>query len=72
MNINQLAETLIAIKDQLTKAKEEIVNKISDLENALENVELSSEAQAALEALNETAQALDDIVPDTTNETETN
>jgi uncharacterized coiled-coil DUF342 family protein len=64
MNINQLAETLVAIKAQLTKAKEEIVNKITSLEEALENVTLSPEAEAALASLNDAAQALDDIVPD--------
>lgn len=64
MKLNELAVTLTAVLDQLTKAKAEILGKISDLEAALVNVELPEDAQVALAALVVKAQALDDVVPD--------
>jgi hypothetical protein len=63
------AEALTAIQavgTQLQKAQAEIVQKITDLEAALANANLSPEAEAALADLKAKAQGLDDIVPDTT------
>ena len=57
-----------AVGTQLTKAKDEIIKKISDLEAALSNANLSPEAEAALADLKNQAQALDDVVPDATSE----
>lgn len=53
-----------AVGTQLTKAKDEIIKKISDLEAALSNANLSPEAEAALADLKTQAQALDDVVAD--------
>ena len=53
-----------AVGTQLQKASDEIMKKISDLEAALSNANLSPEAEAALSDLKNKAQALDDIVPD--------
>ena len=63
------AEALAAIQavgTQLTKAKDEILAKIAQLEASLANANLSPEAEAALADLKTQAQALDDVVPDTT------
>ena len=63
--MSEIGDTLKGIADQLVKAKTEIVNKITDLETALNNAgTLPADAQDALTALKTTAQALDDIVPD--------
>ena len=65
------AEALAAIQaigTQLTKAKDEIVAKIAQLEAATANANLSPEAEAALADLKNQAQALDDVVPDATSE----
>ena len=63
--MSEIGDTLKGIADQLVKAKTEIVNKIADLETALNNAgALPADAQDALTALKTTAQALDDIVPD--------
>ena len=63
--MSEIGDTLKGIADQLVKAKTEIVNKIADLETALNNAgTLPADAQDALTALKTTAQALDDIVPD--------
>lgn len=64
MKLNELAVQLGDLATQLDKATGEILAKISDLETALENTELPSEALAAIEALKVKAQALDDVVPD--------
>lgn len=62
--LSDLVQTLTDVKTELDKAKGEIVAKIDDLVSQLQNVELSPEATAALDALKGSAQALDDIVPD--------
>lgn len=64
--INKMADDLTtqltAIEDQLSKASSEIVIKIEELERLLGTI--PPEAQAKLDELKTTAQALDDIVPD--------
>jgi hypothetical protein len=60
-----LIDDLNAVKDQLVKAKLEIVEKLSVLEAALvSSVAESAEVVAAVGALRDAAQALDDVVPD--------
>lgn len=63
--LSELASALVAINDRLGKAKAEIVAKIDELQSALvADIVLPTDAQAALDALTASAQALDDIVPD--------
>lgn len=60
-----LIDDLNAVKDQLVKAKLEIVEKLSALEVALVSSGAeSAEVVAAVGALRDAAQALDDVVPD--------
>lgn len=60
-----LVDDLNAVKDQLGKAKVEIVSKIGDLEIAVATAgQPSAEVAAAVASLKEAAQALDDVVPD--------
>lgn len=60
-----LVDDLNAIKAQLDKAKSEIVSKIGDLEIAVASAgEPSAEVVAALAAVKEAAQGLDDVVAD--------
>lgn len=58
--MGKVAETVGPLKDQLDKAKKEILDKI-DKGNALD-----PEDTAALDALKSKVQELDDIVPDVT------
>jgi len=63
--VMSLLEDLRAIKDQLSRARDEIVDRISGLETALAAAgTVDPEVVAALESIKATAQALDDIVPD--------
>ena len=62
--VNELADKLTAVNNQLNKAKEEIVSQVQALQDALHNVELPVAAQEALAALESTAQALHDMNPD--------
>ena len=63
--LSELTAALVAINDRLAKAKAEIVAKIDELQSALvADIELSADTQAALDALVDSAAALDDIVPD--------
>lgn len=55
------AETLVAIKEQLVKSKDEILGRIAALEAAAAAGEDLSAPLADLAAV---AQALDDVVPD--------
>lgn len=55
------AEAIQAVVEQLGKAKEEIQDRIAELEAAVASGEDLSEPLAALSAA---AQALDDVVPD--------
>lgn len=64
MKLDELSVSLLTIKDQLIKARTEILDKITALETTLANVELPADAQEALTNLVGTAQTLDDIVPD--------
>ncbi|MCW5929892.1 MAG: hypothetical protein KIT80_23430 [Chitinophagaceae bacterium] len=62
--VNELADKLTAVNNQLNKAKEEIVSQVQALQDALQNVELPVAAQEALAALESTAQMLDDLNDD--------
>lgn len=62
--VNDLATQLQNINAQLNKAKEEIVNRVAELQTALQNVQLPADAEAALASLAVAAQALDDLNPD--------
>lgn len=62
--LNELAPKLEALNAQLIKVKEEIATQVAALQDALVNVALSPEAEAALTALSAQAQILDDINPD--------
>lgn len=59
---DDLTTQLTGLEDQLTKASTEIVNKIAELEHLIGTI--PPEAQAKLDELKASAQALDDIVPD--------
>jgi hypothetical protein len=52
---------LAFINAQLAKARDEIIAKIADLEDALKNITLPPEAEEALTALKGSAQGLDDL-----------
>lgn len=69
--VSTLGATLNAIKAQQEKADAEIRTKLDDQKKAIENltnqlgdIDIPADAQAALEALQVSTQALDDIVPD--------
>ena len=62
--LNELAGQLAAIDAQLKKAGSELMTKIEALETSLADEELPDAANDALAALRQTAQALDDIIPD--------
>ncbi len=63
--MSELGDTLSGISVQLGKAKDEIVKKITDLEDALINAgTIPADVQVTIDALKIQAQALDDIVPD--------
>lgn len=62
--LNELTGELKLLRDQLSKAKGEIVDKIDKLTAALENVELPADAQATLIELKALGQGLDDLNPD--------
>lgn len=64
MKLNDLAANLAILDATLTKAKSEILNRITELETSLADVDIPMEAQDALAALAATATSLDDIIPD--------
>lgn len=64
MKVSELSTAVAEVSAQLTKARTEILDKITALEDALIDVELPEDAIAAINALRTDAQALDDIVPD--------
>jgi hypothetical protein len=71
MKISELLTVNESIKNQLNKAEAEIVAKIAALQAAVDeltaqlaNQDLTPEQVASLTALQESAQALDEIVPD--------
>ena len=71
MKLNELLTANVSILNQLTKAEAEIIAKVAALEAAVEalnmqlaNVELTPEQADSVVDLQEAAQALDDINPD--------
>jgi hypothetical protein len=64
VKLAELSVALTAVRDDLAKAKAEIVGKIGALEAALADVEVPAEASAALADVVAAAKALDDVVPD--------
>jgi chromosome segregation ATPase len=65
MELAELAATINNVNEQLGKATEEIVTKITELEDALlRSNEMSAEVEAAVASLKASAQALDDLNPD--------
>ena len=65
MTVNELMGAVGAVISQVTKAKDEIVARITRLEETIGNVTLPDEVRVQLEELKGIAQALDDINPDT-------
>ncbi|MEU2013094.1 hypothetical protein [Nocardia sp. NPDC019302] len=64
-NMGQVADALTGVKDQLDKAKGEILVKIGELETKLSNAgKLDDADQAAIQALKDAAVDLDNVVPD--------
>lgn len=61
IHMSRVTQTLIAINDQLNKAAEEIVSRISELQT---RDYLTEEDMAILSRIKDGAQTLDDIVPD--------
>lgn len=64
MDIQTLTAKVNAVSDQLDKAKIEITTQIQALRDALTDVQVPPEAEAALTRLEGLAQALDDFNPD--------
>jgi hypothetical protein len=62
--LSELANKLGALDEQLTKAKDEILAKLDELQTALADMDIPADAQAILDNLGTLAQTLDDIVPD--------
>lgn len=62
MKLSELPAALASLKTQLTKAKDEIVNKIAAIE--VSDPDLSTEGSSALDELRQLAQDLDNINPD--------
>lgn len=62
--VNELAAKLEQVNAQLMKAQSEIVAQVAALNDALQNLPLTPEAETALAALTASAQALDDLNPD--------
>jgi hypothetical protein len=55
-------DDVAAVTAQLSKAKDEILAKLDDLQTAIDNGTVTT---ADLEPLRQAAQSLDDVVPDT-------
>ena len=62
----EAAAELDNLKNQLSKANEEIQAKIAELVAAAGSADVTPELQAAIDGLKPAAQTLDDIVPDVT------
>lgn len=62
--VNELLDKFTQIEAQLEKARVEIVAHVAELAAALEDVELTPEAEAKLVALQAKAQELDDLNAD--------
>lgn len=65
MKLKDLAAALTDIDGKLTEAQTEITSEITKLRDALGDVDLSPEAEAALTAIQTKANALADVVPNT-------
>jgi len=68
MLVSQITQMIIDLKNQLIKAKDEIIARITVLENA----ETDAAFDAAASDLRDTVQKLDDIIPDAAPGTTTN
>lgn len=64
MKLNELSAVVNALSVQVEKVKTEILARIDELDQALQDVTLPAEAEAALEALRAGIQGLDDLNPD--------
>jgi hypothetical protein len=65
MKLEELSAQLLTVSNQMTKARDEILGKIAELEVAVGNAqELPQEVVDAVAAVVGAAQQLDDIVPD--------
>lgn len=62
--LNDLTTVLNGLNQQLLKAKDEIVAKITALEELIGSTALPPEVAQKLEEIKAVAQALDDITPD--------
>ncbi len=64
----ELAQALHTTSDQLDKAKTEILQRVQELTDAVNNSgQTTPEVDAALERLRTSTQGLDDVVPDVQN-----
>jgi uncharacterized phage infection (PIP) family protein YhgE len=61
--VSELAAALASVHSLLGEGINEVLAKIQELEDALVNASIPDEAQTALDAVKESAQALADIVP---------
>jgi len=66
MKVSEIPAFVSSVKDELLKAKTEILDKIAALEATTTDADLSPETVAALTDLKAAAQGLDDIVVDVT------
>lgn len=64
MKLSELANSVVEISAQLSKAQDEILSRITALEDTLGDVDLPEAALNALNDLRSKAKALDDVVPD--------
>lgn len=65
MEQSELAAQLTALTEQTEKAKAEILQKIADLDEALQAADdVTPEVQAAFDSLKASVQGVDDIVAD--------
>lgn len=63
--MGQVSDALAGVQVQLSKARQEISQKISDLENQLASAgKLDAADQAAINSIKDAALELDNIVPD--------
>lgn len=61
----EFAQQLLGVRDQITKVQGEIVGKIAELEAAIAAAgEIGPEVEAALQAVKDALQPIDEIVPD--------
>lgn len=61
MKVSELADTLTALSDQVDK----IAKEVQALKDALTNVDIPANAQAALDRLTAAIKGVDDLNPDT-------